>query len=112
MLPGEAQTFDRTYSVTGNESDPFVNTAVAIGKPLHPDGYYLDNAVDVDQWAAEVYHDAGGLLWGDVALSNALDLTQLVNTPTSNEGEGTPVCQPMSETIARLIYGDAMEITL
>jgi len=43
LEPGEVVEFDRTYTPTKDDCGELNNTATAMGRPKHPDGYYLDN---------------------------------------------------------------------
>ena len=54
LQPGQVVEFDRAYSITADDTGELVNTALAVGHPLCPDGVSVANVYDTDTWAVVV----------------------------------------------------------
>ncbi|KPJ78417.1 MAG: hypothetical protein AMJ54_03450, partial [Deltaproteobacteria bacterium SG8_13] len=78
LQPGQVVEFDRAYTATMNDGilGEVINTATAVGSPLRPDGVYLSNVTDLDQWTVEVTHE----------LRVAIDIEKYVQVVESGQG--------------------------
>ncbi|MBL7189513.1 MAG: hypothetical protein ISS70_24560, partial [Phycisphaerae bacterium] len=72
LQPGQIVEFDRVYTITADDVGELVNTAWAIGHPLCPDGKYVKNVIDNDNWTVTVSppdpstdSDGDGILSGE-----------------------------------------------